>query len=173
MNVKKEYARDLYSATQTVTEPLLDESVDIEEELSTEFGIDFYPLEAGVEPRVHQYFRTSHALSYLLADKYSSMDDSLDYTDIDFFDRRKEDFEGFESEFTGSVTNNVSLSQRHLIQYANLYSKVCQEEGIEPSYTGIMFPSPRVDVFEQQDAVLEILEDLDEGLGDEAVSSLE
>jgi hypothetical protein len=58
-----------------------------------------------------------------------------------------------------------------LRQYANLYSKVCQEEGIEPSHLG-----SRVVIMEkseQKDAVLEILEDLDEGLGDEAVSSLE
>ncbi|MBY6293770.1 hypothetical protein GLU60_00050 [Nanohaloarchaea archaeon H01] len=170
---KKEYARNLYSATQTVTEPLLDESVDIEEELSTEFGIDFYPLEAGVEDTAaHQYFRTSHALSYLVADKYSDKDaDSLDYTETNFFQNRKSDFENFESEFTGSVANGASFSQRHLRQYANLYSKVCQEEGIDPSHLGskvvIMEKS------EQKDAVLEILEDLDEGLGDEAVSSLE
>jgi hypothetical protein len=169
--VKKEYARDLYAATQTVTESLLDESVDIEEELSAEFGIDFYPLEAGVEPRVHQYFRTCHALSYLVADKYSDTDaDSLDYTEIEFFNGRKDNFERFESEFTESTS---SICQPHLIQYANLYSEVCQLEGIEPSYTGTMFPSPEVDKSEQKDAVLEILEDLDEGLGDEAVSSLE
>ena len=169
---KKEYARDLYSATQTVTEPLLDESVDIEEELSTEFGIDFYPLEAGVEDTAaHQYFRTSHALSYLIADKYSSMDDSLDYAETNFFRNRKSDFENFESEFTGSVANGASFSQRHLRQYANLYSKVCQEEGIDPSHLG-----SRVVIMEkseQKDAVLEILEDLNEGLSDEAVSSLE
>ena len=109
---KKEYARDLYSATQTVTEPLLDESVDTEEELSTEFGIDFYPLEAGVEDTAaHQYFRTSHALSYLVADKYSDKDaDSLDYTETNFFRNRKSDFENFESEFTGSVANGASFS---------------------------------------------------------------
>ena len=170
---KKEYARDLYSATQTVTEPLLDESVDTEEELSTEFGIDFYPLEAGVEDTAaHQYFRTSHALSYLVADKYSdTVADSLDYPETNFFRNRKSDFENFESEFTGSVANGASFSQRHLRQYANLYSKVCQEEGIEPSHLG-----SRVVIMEkseQKDAVLEILEDLDEGLGDEAVSSLE
>ena len=172
MNVKKEYARDLYSATHAVTGSILDESVNIEEELSAEFGIDFYPLEAGVEDTAaHQYFRTSHALSYLIADKYSSMDDSLDYAETNFFRNRKSDFENFESEFTGSVANGASFSQRHLRQYANLYSKVCQEEGIDPSHLG-----SRVVIMEkseQKDAVLEILEDLDEGLGDEAVSSLE
>ena len=171
---KKVYARDLYSATQSVTESLLDESVDIEEELSTEFGIDFYPLEAGVEDTAaRQYFRASHALSYLIADKYSSMNDSLDYAETNFFRNRKPDFENFESEFTGSVANGASFSQRHLRQYANLYSKVCQEEGIEPSYTGTMFPSPRVDSSERQRRVLKILEDLDEGLGEEVASSLE
>jgi hypothetical protein len=170
---KKEYARDLYSFTQSVTESLLDESVDIEEELSTEFGIDFYPLEAGFEDTAaHQYFRTSYALSYLVADKYSDTDaDSLDYAKTNFFRNRKPDFENFESEFTGSVANSTSFSQRHLRQYANLYSKVCQEEGIEPSHLGsgavIMEKS------EQKDAVLEILEDLDEGLGEEVAYSLE
>jgi hypothetical protein len=169
MNVKKEYARDLYSATHAVTGSILDESVNIEEELSAEFGIDFYPLEAGVEDiAAHQYFRTSHALSYLVADKYSDKDaDSLDYTETNFFRNRKSDFENFESEFTGSVANGASFSQRHLRQYANLYSKVCQEEGIDPSHLG-----SRVVIMEkseQKDAVLEILE----GLGDEAVSSLE
>ncbi len=172
MNVKKEYARDLYSATQAVTGSILDESVNIEEELSAEFGIDFYPLEAGVEDTAtRQYFRASHALSYLVADKYSSMDDSLDYTEIEFFNGRKDNFERFESNFESTPPDAWNLSVKHLIQYANLYSKVCQEEGIEPSHLG-----SRVVIMEkseQKDAVLEILEDLDEGLGDEAVSSLE
>ena len=95
---KKVYARDLYSATQSVTESLLDESVDIEEELSTEFGIDFYPLEAGVEDTAaRQYFIASHSLSYLIADNYSIMNDSLDYSDTNFFRNRKPAFAHFES----------------------------------------------------------------------------
>jgi hypothetical protein len=54
-----------------------------------------------------------------------------------------------------------------LEQYANLYSRICQEEGIEPSYSasGVVI----MEKFDQQDTVLEILKDLDGGLSDESL----
>jgi|APHM01.1.fsa_nt_gi hypothetical protein len=168
MNIKKNYVENLYSHTESVSNSLLGENMDIEDELLDEFDIDFYPLEEGGECNAHQYFRASHALSYLVAEKYSDdKQDLSDYDQIDFFNNRKADFEDFELESRGPTTSVLNLNQQHLRQYANLYSKICQEEGIEPSHSAIEVIS--MDKSDQQDAVLEILKDLDGGLSDESL----
>lgn len=122
-----EYSLDIYSSIDSITDNLLEhDREDVAETLEDDFGIDFYPMDTNPENRVqmesaNSYMRASFGISSVLADKYSGPQDS-------FFHRRSEDFEEFLEELGYAESGH---NTEHLIQYANLYESIAEEEGIE------------------------------------------
>ena len=124
---KTEYSRDVYSFVESIAGKILEEDAEnLSECLEEEFGIEFYPLETEPETSFHmasanKYMRASFGISSFLAEEYIDSQDT-------FFERRVEDFAGFEEDFSKGGSGHTT---ENLIQYANLYNRIADEEGIE------------------------------------------
>lgn len=122
-----EYSLDIHSSIDSIADNLLEQDrEDVAETLEAEFGIDFYPMDRNPENRfqmesANSYMRASFGISSILADEYSGPQDS-------FFHRRSEDFEEFLEELGYAESGH---NTEHLIQYANLYENIAEEEEIE------------------------------------------
>jgi hypothetical protein len=160
-----DYSLEVYSAVDSIAEELFENSGDrMAERLEEEFGIDFYPLET--EPRndfekdtANEYLRTSFGISSLLAKEYDEPQDM-------FFQNRAEDFRGFEQEL-GDHGNQILTE--HLVQFVNLYSAVAEEEEVHVSYTTESIAL--MDKSGKKDAVLEILDELEDRVLEESEKS--
>ena len=120
----KYFQREVYRDIEEIAEGLLDESTEkLSEALNQEYGVTGYPIETDFESG-NDYMRAGFGLSGLLAQEYSSPDDM-------FFDNRDDDFREFIQDI-GSFESGYEKT--HLVQYAQLYSGIAEEEGLEKDY---------------------------------------
>lgn len=154
MDVDDGYPQDVYEDTYSISTSLVGTG-DINSTVQHDLEIGAHHIGEKAYESGSKCFRAAMALSYAVAGYYKE-------DDRDFFDLKQDNFEEFVDDFSGGKGSRNDLNGAHLVQYADLYSRVCEEEGVEPSQTGsgvALMSNP-----EKQDAVLEILEDLDEEL---------
>ncbi|MFB6144583.1 MAG: hypothetical protein ABEJ98_04705 [Candidatus Nanohaloarchaea archaeon] len=124
----KKSLREFYEDIETVAEGFLEEdgnSESIAELLEDEFREISYPVRKYESSTEH--VRTSFGLSFLVAERFSEISDR-EY----FFDERAEDFREF---YENVRINSQNYGKNELIQFANLYSTLAEEEGLEPEYS--------------------------------------
>jgi len=124
---KTEYSLDVYSKVDSITGNLLEQyREEMGEILEAELGIDFHPMDTDPGSRfqmesANRYMRASFGISSVLADEYSGPQDK-------FFQRRADDFEGFLRKHESGQSGHTT---EQLIQYANLYETIAEEEDID------------------------------------------
>lgn len=156
-----DYSRIIYSSVDSIARNILEVSEDeMEEILEGQFDMDFYPLETDPNHELegnsaNKYMRAGFNISSLLAEGYSDSDGV-------FFDKRSNDFHGFSQEL-GDYGSGFKAN--HLIQYANLYSEIAEQESLDindPSSTIVL-----QDLEMKRDTVQEFLSEIERKLSTE------
>lgn len=155
-----DYSLEIYSVVESIAGELFEEDREVEERLEEDFGIDFYPLEKDPETKfekdtANEYLRAGFGISSLIAEDYIKPQET-------FFQNRADDFRDFER---GLGDHGNQVLTEHLVQYANLYSEIADEEGVDVTHDDVSIAL--MDKSKKKEAVLQILGELEEGITEE------